>query len=81
MEGVYWRGRAKAHFAVAGIVGGTGVALAYGIGFSVLTLGPHLPLVLIFLSLARMTLGLRAMRKGNALPGDLVDAFWEVWGK
>ena len=81
MEVVYWCGRAKVHFAVAGLVGGTGVALAYGIGYGVLTLGPHPPLALIFLSFARVTLGLRAMRKGNVLPGDLVDAFWEVWGK
>lgn len=81
MEDVYWRGRAKAHFAVAGTVGGAGVALAYAISYSVLTLGPHLPLALILLSLWRVALGLRALRKGNVLPGDLVDAFWEAWNK
>lgn len=81
MEVVYWRGRAKAHFVVAGLVGGIGVALSYGIGYGVLTLDPHLSLALILLSLWRVVLGLRAMHKGSVLPGDLVDAFWETWGK
>jgi len=81
MEIVDWRGRAKAHFAVAGIIGGTGVALAYGIGDGVLALAPHLPLALILLALWRVTLGLRAMRRARVRPGDLVDAFWGVWGK
>lgn len=81
MEVVDWRGRAKAHFAVDGIIGGAGVALAYGIGDGVLALAPHLPLALILLTFWRVALGLRAMRRASVRPGDLVDAFWEAWGK
>lgn len=39
MEVVDWRVRVKSRFAVAGPVGGAGVALTYSIGYDVLALG------------------------------------------